>query len=288
MIASLFSSEKGRQFLHERINMTELCKIAFDPDETLLNRRAIVWTIAHIAVKQDGVEYLRDFCHCNAIESLLQMALSDPILSMRAVVLMACSFVASNRSLHKAIEEQGWFCDSYCGNSVCLPLAPFAEIVSENGLLLCCDHFRIQTKKELSAAEFSDLFNPLHNKELMHSKLSMCPSDIVVNEATMTEVESLALELITSLNSVILCQEAEKRLSELKKVHPEYFLQPRGISDYQLGIGLYVYMQHLLSAISLPWKWREYVFNLFSNLSWSAEKWKIFDSVGFVRNSTNT
>ena len=227
LIASLFSSEKGQQFLHERINMSELCKIAFNPDETLINRRAIVWTIAHIAVKEGGIAYLQEFCHCNAVESLLHMALSDPILSMRAVVLMASSFMASNPSLHKAIEEQGWFCDSYCGNSVCLPLVPFAEIVSENGLLLCCDHFRIQTKKELSASEFSDLFNPLHNKEIMHSKLSMCPSDISVNVATITEAESLILELITSLNSVILCQEAEKRLSELNQVHPEYFLQPR-------------------------------------------------------------
>lgn len=227
LIASLFSSEKGQQFLHERINMSELCKIAFNPDETLINRRAIVWTIAHIAVKEGGIAYLQEFCHCNAVESLLHMALSDPILSMRAVVLMASSFMASNPSLHKAIEEQEWFCDSYCGNSVCLPLNPFAEIVSENGLLLCCDHFRIQSKKELSASEFSDLFNPLHNKEIMHSKLSMCPSDISVNAATVTEAESLILELITSLNSVILCQEAEKRLSELKKVHPDYFLQPR-------------------------------------------------------------
>lgn len=44
-------------------------------------------------------------------------------------------------------------------------------------------------------------------------------------------------------------------------------------------VGLFVYVHHLIAALSLPWRWRKFVFELFSAMSWSKKDWDMFDSV---------
>ena len=56
----LLQTEMGISFLKGRLDLIELCKILSDDNETLSNRLAVLWSIAHIAIKQKGLDLLYD------------------------------------------------------------------------------------------------------------------------------------------------------------------------------------------------------------------------------------
>ena len=59
-IGSLFASSLGFAFLQSHIDLTEFCKIATDPSESLMNRRAVFWSLAHIATHPHGTRFLKE------------------------------------------------------------------------------------------------------------------------------------------------------------------------------------------------------------------------------------
>ena len=58
LFGSLFATKAGQSFLQSQIDLTELCAIIIDEEESTLNRRAVLWAVAHIACQENGYDYL--------------------------------------------------------------------------------------------------------------------------------------------------------------------------------------------------------------------------------------
>lgn len=54
----LFATSRGRAFLQSHIDLVELCKILTDPQETLINRRSVLWAVGHIVNQAEGDAFI--------------------------------------------------------------------------------------------------------------------------------------------------------------------------------------------------------------------------------------
>lgn len=59
LFGALFATAHGCAFLQSRIDMKELCAIISDPSETLMNRRAVLWAVAHVVNQEEGEAFIQ-------------------------------------------------------------------------------------------------------------------------------------------------------------------------------------------------------------------------------------
>lgn len=183
--------------------MVEFCKIVTDPSESITNRRAVCWSLAHIVVQPRGESFLLNQCHFDFIATLQNMALDEDFLSLRGTALMALSFVVSNPSIRDKLTEQGWYCGVTSGNTICLPVSKqdtfYKSVTSENWLLPTCNHFR---KSEAASVDGSAFTNLARGGEKVsvggYNQTNICPSDITIVEEDVTEDEKKIIQLVRS------------------------------------------------------------------------------------------
>ena len=86
-------------------------------------------------------------------------------------------------------------------------------------------------------------------------------------------------DTVASLSSVVLCQDARRKLIELRVLSPSLFKHRITKLIMFDCIGLFFYVHHLLSVITLSRGWRRFVFELFEELKWNEISWKEYDKV---------
>ena len=59
LFGSLFATARGRALLQSHIDLVELCKILTDPQESLINRRSVLWAVDHIINQPEGDSFIR-------------------------------------------------------------------------------------------------------------------------------------------------------------------------------------------------------------------------------------
>ena len=200
-IGSLFASSLGFAFLQSHIDMTEFCKIATDPSESLINRRSVCWSLAHIATQPHGTSYLKEQCGLDFVKVMETMALEDDVLSLRGTALMVLSFIVTNPAIREELTASGWYC-GMSGNAICLPMAKqdefFESVLSENWLILTCNHFRrVDTPAEMPG--FQHLVRSDGQQKAgcgEYTQTNVCPSDITIREEDVTADEKKIIQLI--------------------------------------------------------------------------------------------
>lgn len=145
IFGALFPTPGGRTILREIIQLQSMCAMMEDENELLQNRRAVLWSLAHIAVLPKGLLFLKNHGRIDLLPSLTHMAHSDNSLTMRGSCLLVLSVLASNPDLHAPLQKLGWNCDATNHHSICLPQefeSFFSDIIStDNWTLPQCDHF---------------------------------------------------------------------------------------------------------------------------------------------------
>ena len=201
-IGSLFASSLGFAFLQSHIDLTEFCKLATDPSESLMNRRAVIWSLAHIATHPHGTRFLKEQCGLDFVETVETMALEDDFLSLRGTAMMILSFVVTNSSIREELTEKGWFCGMMGGNAICLPMKKqdqfFPSVLSENWLIPTCNHFR-KCDAPTEVPGFQHLARSESQQEAgcgEYTQTNVCPSDIAIREEDVTEDEKKIIQLI--------------------------------------------------------------------------------------------
>ena len=58
LIGSLFATQAGTAFIQSRIDLSELCAIITDEEESIINKRTVLWAVAHIAIQNKGYHFL--------------------------------------------------------------------------------------------------------------------------------------------------------------------------------------------------------------------------------------
>ena len=59
LIGSLFATQAGTAFIQSRIDISELCSIITDEEESVVNKQTVLWIIAHIAIQDKGYHFLQ-------------------------------------------------------------------------------------------------------------------------------------------------------------------------------------------------------------------------------------
>lgn len=59
IFGSLFLTPGGRTILRDIIQLQSMCSMMEDQEESLQNRRAVLWSLAHIAVQPKGTLFLK-------------------------------------------------------------------------------------------------------------------------------------------------------------------------------------------------------------------------------------
>ena len=176
------------------MDIVELCKIISDESETLSNRRAVLWSIAHIAIHPEGLTFLKEDCDCDFIDIIITLALHCPVLSLRGTAFLALSFLSSSPSIRPILQDRGWFCECYSGSPVCYPLQSsptlFTDISTENRVLPLCTHFHPNKELKFEAR----FLKPLNHASSVETVV--CPSDLILMDTEITKEEETVLSLI--------------------------------------------------------------------------------------------
>lgn len=237
LFGMLLQTEMGISFLKGRLDLIELCKILSDENETLSNRLAVLWSIAHIAIQPKGLDFLYDECHCDFIDIVISLAENSSILSLRGTSFLVLSYLSSSETIRPIIRDHGWFCECYSGNPICYPLNDhstlFNNVSTENWILPICTHFYSHKQIEFKGLSLFNKNGKISNHEYSHEP--NCPSDILILHKEITKEEEnilylicklfdcIEIDIVASLSSVVLCQEARRKLVELRVLSPSLF-----------------------------------------------------------------
>ena len=72
-MGSLFATQAGAAFIQSRIDLSELCAIITDEEESVMNKRTVLWAVAHIAIQNKGYQYLLVGNRCFGIFTLFTL-----------------------------------------------------------------------------------------------------------------------------------------------------------------------------------------------------------------------
>lgn len=184
--------------MKSRLDVVELCKIISDDNETLSNRRAVLWSVAHIAIQSGGLEFLQEECDCSFLDVVISLATESSVLSLRGTAFLVLSFLSSSSPIRFLIKEKGWFCESYSGNPVCYPLTTnstlFNNINAENWDLPICTHFHSPKQMRFDGLEAISKTPRECAEESFQTPV--CPSDILIINKEITKEEETVLFLV--------------------------------------------------------------------------------------------
>lgn len=248
LFGSLFQTNIGISFLKSRLDVVELCKIISDENDTLSNRRAVLWSVAHIAIQSGGLEFLQEECNCSFLGVVLSLATESSVLSLRGTAFLVLSFLSFSSPIRSLIKERGWFCESYSGNPVCYPLTTnstlFNNVNAENWDLPICTHFHSQ--KQMKFDGLKAILKTSGESVEESFQAPICPSDILIVNKELSKEEEKVLFLVckeknkclslASLSSVVLCLEAKRQLMEMRILSPSLFNKHRSIDEDDLTL----------------------------------------------------
>lgn len=256
-----FSTPSGRRLLNDYVFLSDITQIIMDPYKSLVDRRAALWAIAHIAAQAEGVEFLKGNASVDIIPAVIDIIQNDPFLSFRGSAYMALSFISSSAVTHEDITNNGWVTETNNGCNVCWP-ADIRKlfrsgVVTENWKVPTCDHFFAPDTKSIT-----------HHVDSHITRTTTCASDIILNNYSPHKDIIDLCKMILSLNSGVMNRGAKVSLEESKRKFPLLFQSPSVLCN----------VHHLLSISNFTRGWRKFVFQLFGDMEWSDEAWIEFDN----------
>lgn len=263
-----FSSPSGRRFLNDFVVLSDITHIIMDPYKSLIDRRAALWAISHIACQEDGIEFLKGNASVDFIPALIDIIQNDPYLSFRGSAYLALSFTSSCIDTHEDIERSGWVTESDNGSCVCYPSdirkLSRSGVVSENWRLPSCDHFFSPESKSITHS----FTHAVTTVRPVTQASTACSSDVVLSKPPTADVVQLC-NLMLSLNSGVMNHDVKVQLEETKRKQPHLFQSPTVLCT----------VHHMLSISSFPRGWRKFIFQLFGDMTWTDGSWTEYDSV---------
>lgn len=181
--------------MKNRLDLIELCKIVSDENESLSNRRAVLWSLAHIAIHPEGLPFLQHECNCHFLDVVTTIALHSPVLSLRGTAFLALSFLSSSDTIRSLLQERGWFCECYSGNPICYPLHEnptfFSDVEPDNWAFPICTHFHSNKEMDFEAKYLKPTNQPASKPQSFS-----CPSDLLIESMESSKEEDTVLALI--------------------------------------------------------------------------------------------
>ena len=144
----------------------------------------------------------------------------------------------------------------------------FTDMIGNAGEMKYCNHFQImsspvesvtllfphlmKSKSSLASSLASSSWNEMpktinNDISLINSSTDLCPSDILLrrndddDEKQLSNNERMVLTDISHLNSAARYQESKQRLTNLKRIHPEFFQSVRRFYSHMIVTWFYDY-----------------------------------------------